>query len=150
MKSSLRSFTRFRGVLFAAGILLALAVPSLSGHAQVAVIANTSVSASEISRADLRDVFTGAASSIKGSGEVSPVLLKGSSTHEEFLDKYIGKSDAAFRAGWRSLLFSGQNTMPKTFDSDAEMVDYIAHTHGAIGYIASSSPHSGVKTLAVR
>jgi len=119
-------------------------------HAQVAVIANNSVSASDISHSDLHDLFTGSASSIKGSGEVSPVLLKSSSTHEEFLNKYIGKSDAAFRAGWRSLLFSGQNTIPKTFASDAEVVDYVAHTRGAVGYIAASSPHPGVKTLAVR
>lgn len=119
-------------------------------RAQVLVIANDSVSATEISRAELRDLFTGAASSIKGAGQVTPVLLKSGPVNDEFLDGYIGKSDAAFRASWRSLLFSGQNTMPRTFNSDAEVVEYVAHTRGAIGYIASSTPHPGAKTLAVR
>ena len=119
-------------------------------RAQVVVIANNNVTASEISRGELRDVFTGAASSVKGAREVAPVLLKGGPAHDEFLSTYVGKSDAAFRAGWRSLLFSGQSTMPRTFDSDAEVVDYVAHTPGAVGYIAHSSPHPGVKTLAVR
>ena len=139
----------FRPALLAAAALCLL-LGSARAQAQVAIIANNSIAATDISRADLHDIFTGSASSIKGSGDVTPVLLKSSPVHEEFLNRYIGKSDAAFRAGWRSLLFSGQSTMPKTFGSDAEVVDYVAHTRGAIGYIAPSSPHPGVKTLAVK
>jgi ABC-type phosphate transport system substrate-binding protein len=147
MKISLRSSLLRFFLSFTA--LVALAVPHRA-HAQVIVIANPNISATELSRAELRDLFTGAASSIKGSGEVAPVLLKSGPTHEEFLSTYVEKSDTAFRAGWRSLLFSGQSTMPKTFGSDAEVVDYVARTHGAIGYIARSSAHPGVKTMAVR
>jgi hypothetical protein len=40
--------------------------------------------------------------------------------------------------------------MPKTLSSDADVVEYVARTRGAIGYITHSSPHSGVKTLTVR
>jgi ABC-type phosphate transport system substrate-binding protein len=149
MKTALYRLRPLRFLLLSFTAFVALAAPHIS-HAQVTIIANGSVAASEISRADLHDIFTGAAASIKGSGDFTPVLLKGGSTHEDFLNKYVGKSDAAFRAGWRSLLFSGQNTMPKTFNSDAEVVDYVAHTRGTIGYIASSSPHAGVKTLAVK
>jgi hypothetical protein len=139
----------FRSLLFTIATLVLLASTS-HARAQVLIIANNGVGASYISLSDLHDVFTGSASSIKGGGQVSPVLLKSGSAHEAFLDKYVGKSDAAFRAQWRSLLFSGQSTMPRTFDSDAEVVEYVAHTPGAVGYIASSSPHTGVKTLAVR
>ena len=119
-------------------------------RAQVSIIANNSVAASDISRADLHDIFTGASSGLKGSGQVVPVLLRDGTVHEAFLSRYIDRSDTAFRAAWRSLLFSGQSTMPHTFSSDAEVVDYVTHTPGAIGYIASASPHPGVKILAVR
>jgi len=149
MKTSLRLSALLRASLFPLATLLLLAAPQRA-HAQVVVIANSSVSANEISRDDLRDLFTGAASSVKGGSNVSPVLLKGGAAHEEFLNLYVGKSDAAFRAGWRSLLFSGQSTMPRTFDSDAEIVEYVARTHGAVGYISRSSSHAGVKTLAVK
>ena len=149
MKTSLRHFALLRASLFPLATLLLLAAPQRA-HAQVVVIANNSVSANEISRDDLRDLFTGAASSVKGGSSVSPVLLKGGPTHEEFLNIYVGKSDAAFRAGWRSLLFSGQSTMPRTFDSDAEIVEYVARTRGAVGYISRFSTHTGVKTLAVK
>ena len=39
--------------------------------------------------------------------------------------------------------------MPKTLRSDEEVVAYVSGTRGAIGYVSSSSPVDGVKTLAV-
>jgi ABC-type phosphate transport system substrate-binding protein len=119
-------------------------------HAQVLVIANSSVSATNVSRTQLRDVFTGATSSLAGGAQVTPVLLKQGWVHEEFLGLYIDKSDSGFRAGWRSILFSGQGAMPRTLDSEKAMVEYVAHTAGAIGYIGKAAPHEGVKILDVR
>jgi len=131
---------------------LALAALSLclSAPAQVVVIANPGVAAAVVSKAELRDIFTGASSSLKGGVQVTPVLLKEGAVQDGFLDLYVGKSDSAFRAGWRSLLFSGQGVMPRTLDSDAAMVEYVARTAGAIGYIGKTAPHEGVKILAVR
>jgi len=133
-------------------LLFALAISALSSgaFAQVLVIANSSVGAAEVSKAELRDVFTGAASSLKGAALVTPVLLKQGAVNDEFLDLYVGRSDSAFRASWRSILFSGQGVMPKTLDSDAAVVEYVARTPGAIGYIGKTAPHEGVKILAVR
>ncbi len=131
--------------------LLALALlPCVHAPGQVLVIANPTVTAANISRAELRDIFTGASSSLKSGAQITPVLLKPGPVHDEFLGLYIGKSDAGFRAGWRSILFSGQGVMPRTLSSDAEMVEYVTHTPGAIGYIASVTPHPGVKILVVR
>jgi len=119
------------------------------GHGQVVIIANTSVKAGEVSKANLRDIFTGAASSLKGSA-VTPVLLKDGPVNEEMLTLYVGKSDSAFRAYWRSLVFSGQGVMPRSLESEAAMVDYVAHTAGAVGYVSKAAVHEGVKTLGVR
>ena len=119
-------------------------------HAQAIVIANPSVKSVDISKSDLRDVFTGAATSLKDGSNVTPILLKPGCTHDEFLNAYVGKNDTAFRAGWRSLVFSGQATMPKSLDSEAALVEYVAHNSGTIGYISKTTPHEGVKVLAVR
>ena len=132
--------------------LLAVVASILAVHAQAqtVVIANPSVKSADVSKSDLRDVFTGASSSLKDGSHVTPVLLKQGGAHEEFLAAYIGKNDAAFRASWRSLVFSGQATMPKSLDSEAAVVEYVAHNAGAIGYIGKATPHEGVKVLAVR
>lgn len=123
---------------------------AVHAQAQVIVIANLGVKATEISRNDLRDVFTGNATSLKDGSRVVPILLKAGTAHEEFLQVYIGKNDTAYRAGWRSLVFSGQASMPKSLDGDEAVVDFVAHSAGAIGYIGKGSAHEGVKVLAVK
>jgi ABC-type phosphate transport system substrate-binding protein len=122
---------------------------SAGAGAQVIVIANPSVKASEVSKDELRDVFTGNASALKDGSKVVPILLKDGPPHEQFLKAYIGKGDTAYKAGWRSLVFSGQASMPKSVDGDAAMVAFVAHTPGTIGYIDKATPHEGVKVLEV-
>jgi ABC-type phosphate transport system substrate-binding protein len=133
-------------------VLLAVTASIFAIHAraQVIVIANAGVKADEISKSDLRDVFTGNATSLKDGDRVVPILLKAGTAHEEFLQVFIGKSDTAYRAGWRSLVFSGQASMPKSLDGDAAIVEFVAHNSGAIGYIGKATPHDGVKVLVVK
>ena len=137
-------------LLFAFLLVASASIFVAQAHAQAIVIANPSVKSAEVSKSDLRDVFTGAATSLKDGSHVTPVLLKSGPAHDEFLSEYIGKNDTAFRAIWRSLVFSGQASMPKSLDSDSAVVEYVAHNPGAVGYIGKSTPHDGVKILAVR
>jgi hypothetical protein len=137
-------------LLYAFMLATSASIFAAQANAQAIVIANPGVKAADVSKNDLRDVFTGAASSLKDGSNVTPVLLKSGGTHDEFLSTYVGKNDAAFRASWRSLVFSGQATMPKSLDSETAVVDYVAHNAGAIGYISKATPHEGVKVLAVR
>ena len=134
--------------LFALFVVLGSLILAAQAHAQVIVIANPGVKTSEVSKNDLKDVFTGSSTSL-GGGSVVPILLKAGAAHEAFLQAYIGKNDTAYRAGWRSLVFSGQASMPKSLDSDAAVVEFVAHNAGAIGYISKATPHEGVKVLAV-
>jgi ABC-type phosphate transport system substrate-binding protein len=137
-------------LLFVILLLAAASIFAVHARAQVIVIANPSVKANDISKSDLRDVFTGASTALPGGGNVVPILLKAGTVHEEFLQVFIGKNDSAYRAGWRSLVFSGQASMPKSLDGDAAVVEFVAHNAGAIGYIAKATPHEGVKVLTVK
>jgi ABC-type phosphate transport system substrate-binding protein len=114
------------------------------------VIVNSGVKATSASTDDIRGVFTGDKSSLGDGSKVTPVTLKGGAVNDAFLKTYVGKNDAAFRTGWRSLVFSGQGSMPKTVDSEAAMVDYVAATPGTIGYVAKGAASDKVKTLTVK
>jgi ABC-type phosphate transport system substrate-binding protein len=137
-------------LLYAFLIAASALIFTVQAKAQVIVIANPEVKATEISKNDLRDVFTGNATSLKDGSRVVPILLKAGTTNEEFLQVYIGKSDSAYRAGWRSLVFSGQASMPKSIDPEVAVVDFVAHNVGAIAYINKATPHPGVKVLTVK
>ena len=136
-------------LLYAFLLVASASIFVVQAKAQVIVIANPSVKASDVSKNDLKDVFTGASTSLAGANVV-PILLKAGTAHEEFLQVYIGKNDTAYRAGWRSLVFSGQGSMPKSLDTDTAVVEFVAHNAGAIGYIGKATPHEGVKVLSIR
>ena len=137
--------------LYLSILFLGLVLGCTFARAQEAVVvANSGVKAAEISSDDIRDVFTGAKSTLKDGSHVTPVTLKAGPSHEAFLKKYVGKSDSAFRASWRSLVFTGQAAMPKTFDTEAALLDYVAATPGAIGYVGKDASRDNVKTLEVK
>jgi ABC-type phosphate transport system substrate-binding protein len=135
-------------VLYASMLLILAMAFSVRARAQVIVVANSSISADSISKAELRDVFLGASTSVHG-GRVKPVLLKEGPTHTDFVTNYVGKAPVAFIMVWRGLVLSGQATMPKTLDTDAAVVDYVSRTPGAIGYVSKGSSHDAVKVLTV-
>jgi ABC-type phosphate transport system substrate-binding protein len=132
--------------------LVSVAASVLAAHAQaqVVIIANSSIRDTTVPKADIRDVFTGASSNLKSGSHAVPVLLKSGSAHVEFLVLFIGRSDAFFQTNWKSLVFSGQASMPRTVDSEKAVVEYVETTPGAIGYILKTTPHDGVKTLSVQ
>jgi hypothetical protein len=135
--------------LFAFCMILGSLALAAKTQAQIIVIANSSVKVSEVSKSDLVDVFTGASTSLKGS-HVTPVLLMESVHHELFLRQYISKSDGPFRAGWKSLVFSGQASMPKSLPNDAAVVEFVKSNQGAIGYVGDTTPHDGVNVLTIK
>lgn len=127
--------------------LAALTIPAM---AEVTVVANASVGVSEISADDLKRVFLGAKNSLSDGSAVEPVLMQGGAAHESFLKEYVGKTDAALRNHFKSLVFTGKGSMPKSFASDADVVAYVSKTKGAIGYVGSAAAAAGVKRLAVK
>jgi len=72
------------------------------------------------------------------------------SISEQFLILVVKRSDTGLQSAWKTLVMSGQGTMPRTVDSEAAMVDYVSRTPGAIGYVMKSTSHEGVKTLNVQ
>src|ERR1700730_339351 len=127
-------------VLFSAGLIWA---------ADIKVIANPSVKATQVSADELKRIFLATDTSLEG-GHVVPVFEKGGATHEAFLKLYLGKTDAALSIYYRSLVFTGKAFMPKMLASDAEVAAYVAKTKGAIGYVNAGASFPGAKAILVR
>ena len=118
--------------------------------ADVKVIANPSVGASSVSAEELKSVFLITKTSLSDGSHVEPVLEKGGTAHEAFVKEYLGKNDSALQTYYRSLVFTGKASMPKTVAADADVVAYVAKTKGAIGYVSAGASTAGVKTLDVK
>jgi len=145
-----------RALILGLSVLLAWAAAraqrtmSISGNdVDVLIVVNKEVGVSEISSAQLRDIFIGAQSRLSDGSRAVPVILKGGAVHEVFLRKHVGDSPGEFRTRWLKAVFTGQGAMPKEFTSEGAALDYVAATPGAIGYVSRVNGADSVKVLNV-
>jgi ABC-type phosphate transport system substrate-binding protein len=121
---------------------------SAAGAQDVVLVANKGVRIKEITDADLRGIFMGTRTRFSDGSHAVPVTLKGGPVHEVFLRNHVGENPEEFRSQWRKVVFTGQGAMPKAFDSESDLIDYVAATPGAIGYVSRLPPQDLVKLLA--
>jgi len=130
-------------------VALAVAVAAPAAAADVQVIANPSFAAADLTADDLKEIFLGAKTDA-GGGAVEPVFETAGAAHEAFLKTYVGKSDAALRNHFKTLVFTGKGAQPKAFASDAEVLKYVASTRGAIGYVKASADTAGATKILIK
>jgi len=129
------------------GVMLTCAV---SLAQEVFIVANKSVSISQLNPAEIRELFTGTKSRFSDGSRAVPVLLKGGPVHEVFLHRQVGDTPEEFRMRWRKLVFTGQGSMLREFASEAAMLEYVSVTPGAIGYVSRVVDPDAVKILSVQ
>lgn len=76
-----------------------------------------------------------------GSGAViTPVGLKGVSTAKSsFLKNVLKMSETELTAYFRQRHFANAESIPPSFDTEEELVDYVSKNKGAIGYLSAES-----------
>jgi ABC-type phosphate transport system substrate-binding protein len=116
--------------------LSALAACPAASAQDVVIVANKGVAVSQLTTAELRDIFRGTRSRFSDGTRAVPVLLKGGPVHEVFLRKHLGDTPDEFRMRWRKAVFTGQASMLREFNTEVMLLQYIASTPGAIGYVS--------------
>lgn len=137
-----------RHALIAALAIVCFCLPrAFAGDLQI--VANLSVKADTISRRELRSVFLAESNWLKDGSRVQPVLQISGPSHATFLRVILNQNNDFLENHYRSLVFTGKASMPKTFNSDADVVAYVSKTKGAIGYVSSTASTAGVKVLEI-
>jgi hypothetical protein len=136
--------------LFSTAATMVVFAAAYARAAEIKIIANISVGAASISADEIKEVFLITKTSLRDGAHMEPVLAKGGPVHEAFTKEYLGKTDSALQIYYRSLVFSGKGSMPKTLGADAEVIAYVLKTKGAIGYVSAGANTTGVKTLEVK
>ncbi|MCK5618309.1 MAG: substrate-binding domain-containing protein, partial [Candidatus Krumholzibacteria bacterium] len=117
--------------------------------AEVAVIAHPSVPASDISRSQLLDIFTGDVKEWQNGEPVVIVDLKPRSDVKEAFYDYLGKSSSRMKSIWMRNMLTGEGTPPESLESQAEILERVKNTPGAIGYVNRDLVTGGVITLRI-
>ncbi len=126
------------------------ATETAASSGDVVVICNPGVPTDSLSKAFLRDIYTGKQKVWSDGKKIVFVVLKRSKAHKRFLKQYVRKTESQFQNYWVNMVFSGKGQAPQKFSSEEKLVQYVKNTEGAIGYISSSTNRGGAKVVAVQ
>lgn len=117
--------------------------------AQVAVIAQSQNTTTELSRNNLRAIFAMRTTEWPDGSAIHVFVLEDkSTTHIAFCKDILAMFPYQLRRVWDRQLFSGTGSAPTIVKSEQEMQIRVAETQGAIGYIlADDIERSSVKII---
>ena len=142
--------TRLTRALRNSGIAL-ISAASLLGVAQAQqIIVNTDVSISTIDRNRARLIFTMRINQWPNQQPVAVFVLPDDTPlHQAFTKSALGVFAYQLRQTWDRQVFSGTGQAPMQVTSEAEMIERVRQTPGAIGYIAHATSVSGIRVVEV-
>ncbi|WP_223271531.1 phosphate ABC transporter substrate-binding protein [Colwellia hornerae] len=127
-------------------ILLSTAL-SFTAIAEVAVIVNPANSSALTDR-EISRIFLGKNKTFANGASVMAANLKDeSAAREEFESKVLKKTSYQVKSYWAKLIFSGKAKPLAEFDSDADVLNFVAANPDAIGYIDAANVSDKVKVI---
>ena len=117
--------------------LVVFTVSAMAGN--VYVIAHPSV---ELSQFEVQQVYKGEQ---EFAGAIKLVPVDNAAVQSDFLDKAMHMDAGKYGALWIRKSFRAALTAPSTKSGDAEVINFIRNTRGAVGYV--SAPSNDVKLL---
>ncbi|NMO20839.1 hypothetical protein HPC49_45060 [Pyxidicoccus fallax] len=138
-------------VLLLCGLVLIPPRPSRGAEVvEFVVITHPLTGVESITRERLSHYFLKKETRWTSGVEVQPVdLPEESAVRASFSEEVLQRSVQAVRAWWQQRIFSGRGLPPETRASDAEVVQFVRDTPGAVGYVSAGTDVRGVQVLVV-
>lgn len=130
-------------------ISLFLLVCSTNAIAQIAVIANQSAPVDTIHKSELLDFYSGDVRKWSDDLPVIALDLKPKEEVREAFYKYLGKSSSRMKSLWLRRVLSGEGQPPEALKTEEEVVEKVASTVGAIGFVNAAKANDKVKVLLI-
>lgn len=135
------------GLVIAAIAGLLFSFPSSGSAGDVLIISNKSVSADSLTSDDVKKIFVGKKTRWDDNKKINFVLLDKSNVHKDFLREYVKRTPEQYRRFWKKQVFTGKGRRPISFKNERDMIEYVANTSGAVGYVSASAASDKVKVL---
>ncbi len=141
-----------RGCIAAAAFLIALIVASLPpvyGDEEFILVLNNNISTESISQEDIRLIYLGKKRRWTNGAKIMLCYLDKPKILHLFSKDTVGKTSRQFIMYWKRMVFTGKSAMPKSFDTDQNVISYVKSNEGAIGFVSADARTEGVKVLKV-
>ena len=139
---------------------LRLAAPPSVGADQAApappgppfhLIVNPTNPATTVDRAFVAQAFLKKVRHWPDGQTILPVdLTRDSAVRRQWSLDLLGRSVEAVKNYWQQLIFAGRDLPPPELASDSDVVTYVLHNPGAIGYVSGAAPLHGAKVLGLQ
>lgn len=110
----------------------------------VKIITNSSVPAGSVDAATVKKIYSGYTTKWPDGTRIIVTIMENAPYHEEFLKTYVGKNSSQFTATWKKIMFTGKGKFPTDCNSEQVLLDLIAQTPGAIGYVKEETALPGI------
>ncbi|WP_298439576.1 phosphate ABC transporter substrate-binding protein [Geobacter sp.] len=124
---------------FLTGLTAIIVCTASASAADLSVIANSGL---PINASEIKDIFLG---SKQFSGSTKIVPVDNSAAQDEFLSKVLKMDTGKYSTLWAKKSFRDGLNPPAVKSSDAEVVEFVRRTPGAVGYVKNS--HGGVNII---
>ena len=124
----------------------ALALSTLSAHADIVVIVNPKNAAASLSADQVSAIYLGNTATFPdGAAAALADQPESAGIRGDFYQKATGRSASQVKATWARITFTGKGTPQKELKTDADVKAFVASDPKAIGYIDSSAVDGSVK-----
>jgi ABC-type phosphate transport system substrate-binding protein len=116
--------------------------------AQVAVITHKATSIASLDNDKILDIYTLNTKNWSDGGKITLLEIKGDSPAKSRFYASLGTSFAEMQRLWLKKQFAGKGLPPTALASEDEILQKVASTPGAIGYVSAEKASKEVKILA--
>jgi len=133
-------------IYFSLVFALFFAAVSFAAASDILVVANKGVESSSLSKDQLQRIYLGKLSRWDSGDKVNFCLVK-TDLLEKFCQEYLSQSARNYFKYWKKLVFTGKGSMPPFYDKDEDVINFVAETKGALGFVSSGANTDSVKVL---
>lgn len=137
--------------LIVAAIITPAVMHPAPAHAEtVYVFVNAGVPDGALTQTEIQNIYLGKKDKWNDNQKINFTALSSGPCLEAFLKQHVARTDFQFQNYWKKQIFTGQGQPPRAFASDAELIDYVSRTSGAIGYSCTQPAPGKVKMLTIQ
>jgi hypothetical protein len=131
-------------------VLLATHVPAMAQSMALTVISNQKGAPAELKESELRSILMGERQRWKNGYKISVALMKtntlaGKSTCE----RIYHMSEDELKKFWLAQVFQGKVNPPSFFNTEEELLAFVAENPGAIGIVNLTTPARGTQVVLI-
>jgi len=139
-----------RGTILLHVCLLVAMMITGSAIAEVYLVGHANAPDKSLETETVERIFLGKKSRWSDGSKIVPVMLKAGVVHAAFIKKILDRDVSQFSTYWKQAVFTGRGLPPKSFETEAELIDFVSSTPGAVGYVSRKPRTDSLRVITVK